>query len=145
MIRKRDDDMGRFSVDVQISNNDDEALVRAGMLARDKIRTAMIQGVVDSGATRLVLPRSVVARLGLPPGGEVGVRYADGRQATRSVASSVHLTYAGRSSVFDAVVGPRRKDALIGAIVLEALDLVVDCTQQKLVPRDPQRPIAEIE
>ncbi|MCC7291573.1 MAG: aspartyl protease family protein [Phycisphaerales bacterium] len=102
-------------------------------------------GVVDTGATRLVLPKSVVEELGLPPGGDVGVKYADGRKATRPVAASAHLSYAGRGSVFDAVIEPKRKDALIGAIVLEALDLIVDCTQQKLVPRDPERPIAELE
>ncbi len=35
--------------------------------------------------------------------------------------------------------------ALIGFMVLEALDLLVDCQQQRLVPRDPSGPIYEIE
>jgi hypothetical protein len=34
---------------------------------------------------------------------------------------------------------------LIGAIVLEALDLLVDCRTQTLRPRDPKEIIAEIE
>jgi hypothetical protein len=38
-----------------------------------------------------------------------------------------------------------RKTALIGAIVLEQLDLLVDCTHQRLVPRDPRYQIVEIE
>ena len=35
--------------------------------------------------------------------------------------------------------------ALIGAIVLEDLDLLVDCTNQRLVPRDPKYVVSEIE
>jgi hypothetical protein len=51
----------------------------------------------------------------------------------------------GRSSVFKAIVEPDRTEALIGAIVLEDLDLIVDCTRQKLVPRDPGGIITEVE
>jgi len=35
--------------------------------------------------------------------------------------------------------------ALIGAIVLEDLDLLVDCQNQRVVPRDPSGAIYEIE
>jgi hypothetical protein len=42
-------------------------------------------------------------------------------------------------------VEPNRTDVLIGAIVLEDLDLLVDCRTQTLRPRDPGGIIAEIE
>jgi hypothetical protein len=51
----------------------------------------------------------------------------------------------GRHGVFTAVVEPKRESALIGAIVLEDLDFVVDCTTQRLVPRDPRYVVSEIE
>ena len=51
----------------------------------------------------------------------------------------------GRKNTFTAIVEPGRADALIGAIVLEALDMVVDCRTQSLHPRDPKHIIAEIE
>jgi hypothetical protein len=35
--------------------------------------------------------------------------------------------------------------ALIGALVLENLDLIVDCQRQVLAPRDPKRTIFEAE
>ena len=52
---------------------------------------------------------------------------------------------AGRDSVFTAAVEPKRESALLGAIVLEELDFLVDCTGQRLVPRDPKYIISEIE
>ena len=50
--------VGRFSVEFEIANNDDLALVRRGLLPADQVRREVIHGVVDSGATRLVLPEA---------------------------------------------------------------------------------------
>jgi hypothetical protein len=50
----------------------------------------------------------------------------------------------GRRSTFTAVVEPSREDVLIGLIVLEALDLLVDSDTQTLRLRDPDGIIAEI-
>lgn len=104
-----------------------------------------ISGVIDTGATRLVLPQHVVKELGLRISGETSVRYADQRSAKRKLALDVELRLLDRESNFSAIVEPRRKDALIGAIVLEELDLIVDCARQRLVPRDPEGIVSEIE
>jgi predicted aspartyl protease len=136
---------GRFSVDFEIANNDDLALVRRGLLPADQARREMIRGVVDSGATRLVLPEGVVKRLGLPLGESVQVRYADGRRARRRAVKGVFVRLLGRDSTFTAISEPKRATALIGAIVLEDLDLLVDCATQQLVPRDPRGETFEIE
>ncbi|HUY34083.1 MAG TPA: aspartyl protease family protein [Pirellulales bacterium] len=104
-----------------------------------------ILGVVDPGATRLVLPEQVVKQLGLPSMGEVKVTYANQESATREAASGVHVRLLGRDGVFTAIVEPKRRTALIGAIVLEDLDFLVDGTLQRLVPRDPRFVVNEIE
>jgi len=57
----------------------------------------------------------------------------------------VRLELLGRQETFQPVVEPNRTAARIGAIVLETLDLVVDCRTQTLHPRDPDRIITEIE
>ena len=137
--------MGRFSVEFEIANHQDVIATRLGMLTADKIRRARLSGVVDTGATRLVLPGSVVSALGLPSTGEITVRFADGRQDKKEVVGDVQVQIYDRSSVFTAVVEPGRTDALIGAIVLEELDYIPDCTTQKLVPRDPHGIFAELD
>ena len=137
--------LGRFSVEFEVANHEDVIRARDGTLPPDQVRRETIQGVVDSGATRLVLPQAVVKRLGLPLGNKIIVRYADGRRAERAGAKEVYLKLLGRDGTFTAVVEPRRKTALVGAIVLEDLDLVVDCTAQRLVPRDPRGLTSEIE
>jgi predicted aspartyl protease len=136
--------MGRFRVEVELANWSDIHLAEAGLLDPAKVRRVRIQGVVDSGATRLVLPKNVVTQLGLPSAGKVGVRNADQRRAVRTKVRDVWLKLLGREGAFTAMVEPRRKDALLGAIVMEDLDLVVDCTTQRLHPRDPRWVISEV-
>jgi hypothetical protein len=81
----------------------------------------------------------------LPEAGQITVWFADGRREPKTVVGDAQLEIQGRSSVFTAVVEPGRADALIGAIVLEELDLVPDCTRQALLPRDPCGLITEID
>ncbi len=137
--------VGRFAVQFEVANHIDVVNAQQGSLEPDKVRRLTISGVVDSGATRLVLPEKVVKQLGLPYKGKVKVRYANNQTATRDAVKEVYVQLLGRDGVFTAVVEPKRRTALIGAIVLEDLDFVVDCTQQRLVPRDPRFIVSEIE
>jgi hypothetical protein len=144
MSRSEDNGMGRVLIDLIVANNDDMAQVRRRQLTPDRVRRLAIRGVADSGAVRLVLPRGVVRQLGLVKSGKATVRYADGRAATRDTVQGVYVEILGRGGVFSAVVEPKRDDALVGAIVLEDLDLLIDCSKQRLVPRDPDTVISEI-
>jgi len=145
MVATKEPAMGRFSVEVELANHEDLFRAKAGLISPTQVRRALVRGVVDSGATRLVIPASVAQQLGLETSGTVKVRYADGRTAERSIARDVHLAYGGRESVFSAVVEPAWESALIGAIVMEELDFLVDCIGQRLVPRDPKQIVSEIE
>jgi len=137
--------VGKLSVEFQVANFGDLEMVHRGLLSADKVRQQTVNGVVDPGAAMLVLPQAVVKHLGLRLKGKTRVRYADHRAAERWEAEGAHVQLLGRSDTFSAVVEPKRQSALIGAIVLEALDLLVDCRRQRLVPRDARGPIFEIE
>jgi len=117
----------RFSVEFEVANGDDLALVRRGLLQPEQVRRQTVRGLVDSGAAKLVLPQAVVKQLGLPLGDRIKVHYADGRTAQRREAKGASVQLLGRQDTFSAIVEPRRQTALIGAIVLEDLDLLVEC------------------
>jgi len=137
--------VGRFSVDLEVANYADIIRAEDGTLPLAKVRRRTIRAVVDSGATKLVLPEALVKELGLPRGDKIKVRYADGRTAQRRGAEGVYVELLGRHGTFTAVVEPNRESALLGAIVLEDLDLLVDCPNERIVPRDPHVVIHEIE
>lgn len=137
--------MGRFSVELIIANNRDVITAGVGARIPDSVKHLTLSGIVDSGAARLVLPQRVVDALQLQDDGETTVRYADQRREKRRLVSNVWLQYSGRHGVFSAVVEPDRQDALVGAIVLEELDLLIDGGTQSLYPREPDTILTEIE
>ena len=137
--------MGRFSVEFVVADNREVVQTAPGVPIPQGVKHLVVSGVVDSGAARLVLPQSAAEQLGLQGHGETTVRYADGRREKRPVVSNVWLQLLGRDGIFSAVVEPDRPDALIGAIVLEELDLLVDCTTRTLRPREPDSIVTEIE
>ena len=137
--------MGRFAVELKLANSIDAAFMQRGLLSPDQVRQAKMPGVVDTGVLRPVIPEHVATELGVREVDEIQVRYADGRIATRKLVTDVLLELLGREATFRATVEANRDSALIGAIVLEELDLLVDCTTEKLRPRDPNHIISEIE
>jgi predicted aspartyl protease len=145
MQAQEEHEMGRFSVEFEVANYHDMAVADVGKLPKSKVRRTRILGVVDPGATRLLLPASVADKIGLARKGRTRVRYADGRLGWRDLVPGVWLSIGGRESIHVAIVEPRRTTALIGVIVLEDLDLLVDSKLQQLVPRDPKGILSEVE
>ena len=92
-----------------------------------------------------VISQAMADKLGLPFNSEVTVRYADNRSAKRNIVEQLEVEIMGRRSTFRAVVEPDRKEPLIGVIVLEDLDLLVDPRNQTLHPRDPAIQTFELE
>jgi len=109
-----------------------------GLTPPEQVRQLQVKGMVDTGANWLVLPKAVVDQLGLPPTKPMLVRFGDGRLEFRDVVEQAWVEMFGRHGTFRAIVEPNRSDALVGAIVLEDLDLLVDCSQQTLQPRNPE-------
>src|SRR5438270_12976720 len=98
---------GRFSVDLELANNDDLVLADRGLLPPDQVRRQTIKGIVDSGASKLVLPAALVKQLGLRFRGKIQVRYTDGRTKERREATGVHVKLLGRDDTFSAIVEPK--------------------------------------
>ena len=133
--------VGRVSVEFEVANYGDLTLADRGLLPADQVRRETIQGIVDSGATKLVLPEAVVKRLGLTPGGGVKVRYADGRQAKARVR---------RASTFSSSAGMARSPPLLSpneprrswARSCSKISICSsNCAAQKVVPRSQRRDV----
>ncbi len=122
--------MGRVTVEFELSNYADMLLQEAGY--RDHVRRVTLCGVIDTSVMKLVLPRSVCETVGLPV-------------SERSIVRDAHVAFNGRGGVFSAIVEPSRSDAVIGAIVMGDLDMIVDDSGQKVITRDPDHILTEVE
>ena len=131
---------------LELANYSDIIMVERGHAAPSEVRRFEVEGFVDTGAAQLVIPAIAMNALGLEESWQAKVKYADGHTGiSRPFVKNVWLRLCNRESVFSAIVEPGRDTALIGAIVLEALDLVGDCVTQTLHPRDPQQILADID
>lgn len=131
--------MGEVKVELELENAADREMARRGYISEEEVRTAKIKALVDSGAVMLVLPQDLVEALGLREVGKVIVTYADERKEERPLAGVVTVRVGNRITSLNCVVGPPNSEPLLGQVVLETMDLLVDCVEQKLVPR-PESP-----
>lgn len=136
--------MGEVRVQVKLTNAVDEALVRRGQMTLDQIRVYEADALVDTGAVRSVIPVQVVQRLGLGIRGQRVAEYADGRKDTVDVTEPIIFELNGRDTLEEALV--LGDEVLIGQTVLEKLDLLVDCTSQRIVPNPahPDQPVTKV-
>ncbi len=131
--------MGEVKVEVKLENTTDRELVLRGILTEEQVRSFNIDVIADTGAVMLVLPQDEVEALGLREIRKAVVRYADERKEERAVAGPVTVRVDGRGATVDCIVGPPNSEPLLGHVVLEIMDLLVDPLQQRLIPR-PESP-----
>ncbi|MGA9996329.1 MAG: retroviral-like aspartic protease family protein [Pyrinomonadaceae bacterium] len=136
--------MGEVRVQALLTNAIDEALARRGQMASEQIRKYEADAMIDTGAVRSVLPTHVVQQLGLAIRGQRVVEYADGRNEAVDVTEPVIFNIYGRDTTEEALV--LGDEVLIGQTVLEKLDLLVDCTERRLVPNPahPDQPVTKV-
>jgi clan AA aspartic protease len=124
--------MGEVRTRVKLFNNADANAAAEGRLAAEKVRMIEADAMVDTGAMRSCIPASLLEQLGIRPYDRVTVELANGRKSDVGLADGVRFEIMERRSSDDAlIVGD---EVLIGQTVLEKMDLLVDCTHQRLVP-----------
>ena len=112
----------------------------------DPRKSVEVEVVIDTGATMVVLPKNLVNELGLEKIEDVRVKYADGRIERKEVYGGVKLELKGRTGIFDVLAEDEGTQPLIGQIVLERLDLIIEPSARKLIPnpRSPEMPMIEV-
>jgi clan AA aspartic protease len=136
--------MGEVRVQVKLTNLFDWEKAQEGQIKPEQIRTVTADAMVDTGAVRCTLPPHVVHRLGLKQLRAQVVEYADGRKEEVPVVGGVIFEIASREAQEEAYV--LGDEVLIGQTVLEAMDLLVDCSRRRVIPNPahPDQPVNKL-
>ena len=111
---------------IELENLKDLHLAEAGVINSEDVRRLTVEDVlVDTGATGLCLPKSLIEQLGLTPLRNIRVQTANG-PAERTFYSEVKYTVLERSYSIQVTDLPEDAPVLVGHMILEALDLCVD-------------------
>ncbi len=112
--------MGAFSVPVEVGNVDGTSY-------------AFLDALSDTGASYLVVPRSILSAVGARVAERRKLTLADGREVEMDVGA-VSLRLDGRSFPVLAVFGGDEAGTLLGAVALETFGLAADPVRGRLVP-----------
>jgi predicted aspartyl protease len=125
--------MGKVVVAARIENVNDLHAADEGLMTAGEVRAVEVSdALVDTGATGLSMPQSLLETLGL--------KYLRTRKAISSagpvearVFGTARLTVLGRDCPVDITELPDGCPVLIGQIPLEAMDFVVDTPSRRLI------------
>ena len=125
--------MGKVIVAATIENLEDLFDVENGRLTAEQVRGVEVHdALVDTGASTLLIPKRMIAALGLRP---LRVRQARGLGGALSMPMyrAVRLTIQERDCAIDVGEIDDEFPVLIGQVPLELLDWLVDPEGQRLV------------
>ena len=119
-------DVGRVLTTATIENLGDLVEVERGSRENEQVRRVTVRdALVDTGATTLALPTTLINGLGLKKVYEKQARSSRGVGPV-SVYEAVRLTIHDRFCTVDVMEVPDDVPVLVGQVPLEMLDLVVD-------------------
>ena len=125
--------MGKVLVTAKIENLEDLYKVNQGALPAEQVRGVEVtDALVDTGATGLLMPKRLIAQLGLQPLRTRQARTIAG-SLTLPMYRAVRLTVQGRDCISDVAEIPDEFSVMIGQVPLELLDFVIDPKGQRLI------------
>lgn len=125
--------MGRVVANVTVQSFEDILALKRGHLDEAQVRTVALDALVDTGASYLCLPPTVIQELGLVRLQQRRVTTANG-VVDRWVCGGACVTIGGRTEEMSVMENDDKTPPLVGYLVLEALDFVVDPKAQQLIP-----------
>lgn len=135
---------GAVLVNVKLTNAINEALVRRGLLNPNLLRIYEVEAFIDTGAVRTILSADLVQQLGLNIRGQQIAQYANGVEEPVGLTEPVVIEIAERETI--EAVSVTGNMILLGQTVLETLDLLVDCKNQRLISNSehPNYPVLRV-
>jgi clan AA aspartic protease len=125
--------MGRVTTEARIENMEDLWAADRGLIQRDQVRSIIVpDALVDTGATTLSLPSRLIRQLGLTLSHTKRAISSEGACEV-NVYRLARLTIMGRDCPVEVLELPDEVPPLIGQLPLEALDLVVDMPNRRLI------------
>lgn len=125
--------MGKTLEKVLITNFVDVVLAQKGYIKQNEVRSIEIEAIVDTGAAYLCLPPKVIEDLGLMFAYSTPVKTGNGKLELR-IFNGASITIKERTIQMQVM---ENKDdnvpALIGYLVLETMDWVVNPKTQEII------------
>ena len=125
--------MGIVRTTITLKNTKDVIKAEVGLIKEPEIRQTTVNAIVDTGAWTMVINEEIREKLGLSILRTDSGTLADGKRSMYNIAGPLEVTWKDRGVICEALVLPDSKDVLLGAIQLEAMDLIINPREEKVV------------
>jgi clan AA aspartic protease len=138
--------MGEVRTEITLVNIEDQGVANRGYIPQDQVRRLTVNAVVDTGAGTetkglLVIDKETREKLGLRIRRTNMGTLAAGTKGEYAMAGPLEVLWKDRVAVCEAIVLPKTQEILLGAIPLEAMDLVVHPLKQEVVGAHGDQPL----
>ena len=125
--------MGIIRTSITLKNAIDVYKAQEGAINEHEIRQTNIEALVDTGAWTMVINEEMQKQLGLRVTRTDTGTLADGSQKMYNIVGPLVVEWKDRSAICEALVLPDAEEALLGAIPLEAMDLIINPRKEEIV------------
>jgi clan AA aspartic protease len=137
----KENDMGEVRTEITLVNIEDQGVANRGYIPQDQVRRLTVNAVVDTGAGTLVIDQETREKLGLRIRRTNTGTLADGTKGEYAMAGPLEVLWKDRVAVCEAIVLPNAAEILLGAIPLEAMDLIVHPLKQEVIGAHGDQPL----
>jgi clan AA aspartic protease len=125
--------MSIVRTEITLRNAGDVAIAARGIIPGQAVRQMTVNAMVDTGAWTLAINEKTRKQLGLSLRGKQSSTLTDGSEAFYQLTEPVIVHWKNREAVCSAILLPDASDILLGAIPLEAMDLIVHPLREEVV------------
>jgi predicted aspartyl protease len=136
--------MSTFKEEITLTNARDAGNAKEGLIPNEKVRKLIMPAMPDTGAWTLVINEDTRQKLGLSIEGSIASTLADGSTTTYNQTEAVKIQWKNRSTTQQALLVPDADDILLGALPLEAMDIMVDPVNERLIGVHGDQPVHKL-
>ena len=128
----------KHTTSIELANLTELNLADSDVIKSEEVKRVTVDdAIVDTGATRLSLPKSLIEQLGLTVIGSRKARTTNGI-VDRNIYSAVRFTVLERSGIIEVTDLPDNVPVLVGHMVLDMLDLCLDIKKGLIYNHDDE-------
>lgn len=131
--------MGLIYADIELINSGDLEMAKRNLLDPEDVKRMTVNMLVDSGSYYMCINETVKAQLDLQVVEYRKAELANGHIEEFEVVGPIEIKFKNRRCITEAMVLPNESECLLGAIPMEAMDVLIHPLRQELIV-NPEHP-----
>jgi clan AA aspartic protease len=131
--------MGLVQATIELINSWELENARRGLIDQDAVKSMQVEMLVDTGSVYMCINETVCEQLNLSVQYRRKGQLADGRIVEYDVVGPIEVRFKNRKCTMEAMVLPGDSECLLGAMPLEAMDILISPNRRELIV-NPEHP-----